>query len=512
MERIRSPDAAARASQPASALAGGLASPSEAPPAVARATTAGGTGVGRACAALLAAAAVCGCASEHVTPPAVSLPSAYEAPTGPSLAAGELDHWWTLYRDPQLASLVEEALARAPDARTAVARLREARAARSSALSQYDLVGDLNGTGTDTFNRTLAGTALDIPGLATSGESRSGSADLDVSWELDLFGRRGAARRSADADLVAARFEEATSRASLAANVADSLFAARGLAVQLDDAKESARVAESLADAARARFQAGIASSSDADQAAADARRAQAAAADLVGQLQAARRSLLVLSGRGTDPSASLVIQPDLAPPVAAPAVLPGALLVRRPDVREARERLFSAMGKLKLDELALLPTVQLSAALTGSRLEQTGYSATTAAWSVGSAVTAPVFSRPRLIAEVHAQGARAEQAVVAYEQAVQTAYGEAENALAQSAQDKARVAALEQGEAEARRAFEAARGRYAAGVDSASDALLTEQSWRSARANLTIARIAALRRSVTLFKALGGGWSPGDA
>jgi NodT family efflux transporter outer membrane factor (OMF) lipoprotein len=460
-------------------------------------------------AALLSAALACGCATERVPSPQVALPSVYETPAGPALPDQALDRWWMLYQDPQLTALVEEALARAPDARIADARVREAFAIRRQALTRYDLLGDINGTASNTYTKTLQGTQLNIPGVSTGGSSLSAGGALDVTWEADFFGRRGAARSSADAILAAARFEEAAAKASLAANVADSLFVARGLAAELEDAKDDARVAGALAQAARARFHGGIAPGSDADQAAAEAERAEAQASDLEGELQAARRSLLVLIGQGAAPSADLQVQAVLGDPVATPSTLPGALLVRRPDVQEARETLLSALGTLKLDELALLPTFQLTGALSASRLAETGFSATTAAWSVGGAVLAPVFSRPKLMAEVHAQGARAEQAVYTYEKAVQTAYGEAENALAQSLQDHARVAELEGAEADARRGFDASSARFKAGIDSITDVLVAEQAWRTARAELTTARIAALRRSVTLFKALGGGWAP---
>jgi NodT family efflux transporter outer membrane factor (OMF) lipoprotein len=442
-----------------------------------------------------------------VRSPQVSLPAAYEAPAGAAAAEPALDQWWRLYPDPQLTALIEEALAAAPDARIAEARLREALSVRSAALSDYNLKGDFGSQFTDAYSRTLAGTDLNIPGVQTGGETRSAAASLPISWELDLFGRRGATARGADADLAAVRFETAAAEASLAANVADSLFAARGLAAQLADAQETARISGTLAEAAEARFKAGIAPASDAQQAAADAELARANAANLVGQLQAARRSLLVLLGRGTAPSVELPISAELGEPVPAPATLPGALLVRRPDVQEARERLVSAAAKLKLDELALLPTVQLTSALSLSKLETAGFSATTAAGQAGAALLLPIFSRPRLMSEVHAQGARAEQAVLTYEKTVQTAYGEAESALDQTLQDRARISSLVKSESDAHQAFEGARARYIAGVDDATAAFVAERSWRVSHAALTQARTDALRRTVTLFKALGGGW-----
>ncbi len=390
-----------------------------------------------------------GCASETVRPAKVALPAAYEAPASsqdvrPSPVV--LDRWWTLYDDEQLTGLVDTALAGAPDAEAAKARLREALGVRDGALTGYGPQGDINGQVASTKSRQLSGNVVSIPGLppgtgfSGQSDSRTGSASLNVSWELDLFGRRRAARQSADADLAAAHFDAAASRASLAANVADALFAARGLAIQLEDARETARITRTLAESAHAKLEQGLVASSDADQAQAEAAQAEAQVDDLRGQLQTARRSLLILVGRGTDPLAGLEVPASAGLPPAVPAAVPGELLARRPDVREAAERLRSEAGALKLDELALLPTVKLIPNADVSKLEQTGFSSATAAWSVGAGLLMPLLSRPRLMAQLHAQGAKADLAVVTYEKTVQIAFGEAENALAQLAEDRART------------------------------------------------------------------------
>jgi outer membrane protein TolC len=98
---------------------------------------------------------------------------------------------------------------------------------------------------------------------------------------------------------------------------------------------------------------------------------------------------------------------------------------------------------------------------------------------------------------------------VIAYEKAVQTAYGEAESDLVQLAADRNRAVILSAGEVQARAAFEAARKGYVAGLTDLSTLLQVEQSWRAARTALTAAQVQALRRSVQTFKALGGGWTP---
>jgi len=112
-------------------------------------------------------------------------------------------------------------------------------------------------------------------------------------------------------------------------------------------------------------------------------------------------------------------------------------------------------------------------------------------------------------MAQIKVQGFQATQYVIAYEKAVQTAYGESDNALVQLGSDEERVRLLTTGEAEGLSAYGASKKRYQAGIDDLTTVLTAERTWRSARTALTGAEVQALRRSVQAFKALGGGWTP---
>lgn len=460
------------------------------------------------------AAALSGC----VTPaPKIDarLPDAYAAPAGTALPTAPLDQWWTSFDDPVLNDLVTTALAQAPDARLAAARLEEARAVRSGQIRQLyipstPLKGSAQRVDTDIIDQSGPG------GFTQGGVSKTYSASFDVSWELDLIGRRRAARKVVDNDLAAARFSYEGARAALAANVAQSYFEARGYAVQLDDARQSARIAQSLYDVAAERGRRGLAATAEGDRAAADLAQAQAQVAQLEAQLQASRRSLLILVGKGVDPLASLPVEPVLAKAPPIPATAPGALLARRPDVREAAARLLSASSTLNVNELALFPTlnlapsVGLTKSISPSFLQQGATTSTTSsAWTLGANLSIPVLDIPKLMSDIKAQGARVEQAAITYEQTVQTAFGEAENALVQLDADQRRVALLAAGERRAAVAYEASRKGYAAGLTDLTTALQAEQSWRGARTALTGAQTQALQRAVQTYKALGGGWSP---
>lgn len=447
----------------------------------------------------------------------VKLPTVFEAPAGSPLASQTLDQWWTAFNDPVLNDLITTALAQAPDARLAAARLEEARAVREGQIRQIyipqtPLTGSAKRTDTHIIDQSGAG------GFTQGGVSKTYSANFDVSWELDLIGRRSAARRVVDNDLAAARFAYEGARAALAANVAQSYFEARGYAVQLEDARANAAIAENLFKVADEKGRRGLSATSEGDRTAADLAQAQAQVAQLEAQLQASRRSLLILVGKGVDPLASLPVEPILAKAPPVPAAAPAELLARRPDIREAAARLASASGNLNISELALFPTLTLtpgvgiSKAISPSFLQAgSSVSTTSSAWTLGANLSIPVLNIPKLMSDIKVSGAQVEQAAVTYEQTVQKAFGETESALVQQDADERRVTLLAAGERRAAVAYEASRKGYAMGLIDLTTALQAEQSWRGARTALTGAQTQALQRAVQTYKALGGGWSPSN-
>src|SRR5438270_8198153 len=118
-------------------------------------------------ATLLASVALAACASTRK--PDVRLPAAYEAPPAAGVAAIDLDRWWTVFTDDQLTGLIDTALANNPDARSAAARLQEARATASSGLLQFLPQGDIKTSADRTHSTSLSGTVINIPGFSTSG-------------------------------------------------------------------------------------------------------------------------------------------------------------------------------------------------------------------------------------------------------------------------------------------------------------------------------------------------------
>jgi outer membrane protein TolC len=249
---------------------------------------------------------------------------------------------------------------------------------------------------------------------------------------------------------------------------------------------------------------------------------AQARVEDLQSQLHSARRDLLVLIGREGASTESIPVRTDVADAPPPPEAFPSELLARRPDVREAEAQLRVEAGNAKLGHLAIFPTFTFLPELGVTRTAQpsVGFNPTTNTlfpirqttsigfWTWGGSVTVPLLDIPQLLFEARADDARTREAAIAYEKTVQTAFGEAENALVALAAGKRAAAILADGEVRAHRASDASQTRYAMGLDDLTTALTAEQAWRATHAALTSERVQALQSAVAAYKALGGGWA----
>lgn len=486
----------------------------------------------RILALLSGAVLLAGCSTAKLSNPDLNLPTAYEgaATSNASLSTETLDRWWRLFDDPQLTGLIEQALVAAPDARTALQRIGEARATRAQTLSGYLPQGNLQalaqeqhtdesvsglglGGGSIGVGGVTGGTGGTTGGLGSSvlepsGDLQTFGAQFNVTYELDVFRRQRTARRAADADVAASRFDYEATRIMLAKTIAVDLFQARGAALQLDDAHVTLDIAEQLAKAGEVSAAHGLTSSSDTARLETDVGVAAAEVARLEGLLSGDRRALLALVGRGADPSSSLPIQAVAADPPAPPASTPGELLRRRPDVREAEAKLRSVADNLALDKLALFPTFQIT---PGFQVDQTlgSFTSLSTIWTAGLAASQPILDRPRLLAVIRGQKARGEEAVANYEQAVQYAYRDAETGLAVLDADRRRSARLQGAVTRARFAFDAKKKGYDLGLTDLTTLIDAERTWRTTRTTLSGAQTQALVDAATLFQALGGGWTP---
>jgi multidrug efflux system outer membrane protein len=436
--------------------------------------------------------------------PAVELPAAWTQSAGNPYKDG---NWWRIYADPALEALVAEALARNTDLARAAARVDEARALVRQSESAYFPTVDAN------FNRSRslssAATGLLPPGIER--ERNNYRATLNVAYEVDLWGRLRVTTQAAQADLLASEAARETVRITLASDVAKGWFALRALDAQVEATRRALALREDGLALQKKRFDGGVISEYDYRQLEAETAAARAQLPPFEREREIQEAALSVLLGRTPreilEKSISRVEKEQTIPlPAVVPSGLPSELLLRRPDLVEAEQRLIAANARVAVARSAMFPSIQLTGFL-GSEAQMLSalFSGPAGIWQLAAAVAAPIFAGGRLEAATDAARAREQQALAGYQGAIQNAFREVRAALA------AQRRAMEAFEAESARAaalettLRLARLRYDNGLVSQLELIDAQRNLLAAE----IARYEALRAQraavADLFKALGG-------
>jgi len=457
----------------------------------------------------LAAVFAAGCAVAPVYErPALELPGAWkDAATG--VAAAE-PRWWTLYNDPVLDRLVDEALAHNQDLAVAAARVDEARA--SLRITHAEQLPSVDASVSRDRTRSSERSSTPLPPSVPL-ERNSYRGQLNVAYELDLWGRLASLSEAARAELLATRAAQETVRLALTAQVVQSYFALLALDAQIEATRRSLELRERNLGLQRLRRDAGVIGDFDLRQLEAEVATARA-------QLPAFERSrtteeaaLAVLAGRSPravleDAVARGKDSGEFAAPV-VPAGLPSDLLLRRPDVVEAEQRLIALNARIGAARAALFPRISLTgffgteSAALGDLL--TGPSRV---WQLAFGLAQPIFQGGRLYGEIEAVQARERQAIAQYQKTLQEAFREVRQALA--AQTRSREILSAEGErvGALSEALRLARLRYENGLTSQLEFLDAERNLLQAEVN----RIEALRANraavADVTRALGGGWA----
>ena len=459
----------------------------------------------------LAAAAVLvsGCAvGPDYRRPEVELPAAWrDTPAEGVKAAG--DRWWTLYADSVLDRLVDEALANNRDLALAAARVDEARALLRIADSQF--WPSVDAAVQADRSRSSESTAMRLP-LGTPIERTNYRAQLNVAYEVDLWGRLRRGSEAAHASLLATEAARYTVRIALASEVARSYYALVALDSQVAATRRSLELRSNGLALQRERHAAGIINDFTLKQLEAEVAAARAQLPPLQANRTAQELALAVLLGRS--PRAimddAFVVADDRGGPAAAviPEGLPSDLLLRRPDVVEAEQQLIAANARIGQARAQLFPRIGLTGYL-GSESESLSdlFSGPAAIWQLAFGLAQPIFQGGRLLGEVEAVEARQRQAVAGYQKALQEAFREVRTAL--STQSRAREAYEAEGVrvAALTEALRLARIRYENGLLSQLEVIDAERNLLQAELN----RIDALRAQraavADVVRALGGGW-----
>ena len=436
--------------------------------------------------------------------PQVELPAQWKQ-SAPRFA--EDGRWWHIYQDAELDKLVDEAIARNTDLLAAAARVDEARA----------LVADARGAQLPVVSAGVGGTRQKIsqrsptffPGIPT--EFTDYRATLDVSWEVDLFGRLRSNAAAARADLQASEASRDGVRLALASQVAKSYFSLRALDEQISVTQRNIGLREDALGLQRKRFQGGVISEYDLRQLEAEAASIRAQLPPLERSRDAEEAALTVLLGR----SPQQIVEAGVARTnifdeslhaAVLPSGLPSELLLRRPDLVEAERNLAAANARVAAARADMFPSIVLtgtagreSAALSNLFTGPAGM------WLFAASITQPIFAGGRLQARTEAARARERGALAQYQKAIQSAFSEVRTALSDQTRSRESYEAEAAREEALAQSLRLARLRYQNGIASQLDVIDAERGLLAAR----IARVEALRAQraaiADLFRALGG-------
>jgi hydrophobe/amphiphile efflux-1 (HAE1) family protein/NodT family efflux transporter outer membrane factor (OMF) lipoprotein len=443
-------------------------------------------------------------------PPTNSVPANYKAVDFGNWKEGRpLDNvpkgnWWEIFGDTNLNSLETQAVQANQQLKAAVARVDEARATACIARSQL-----------------MPSLSLD-PSFAREGFSPNAnpgfgnitantfSTPLDLSYEVDLWGRIRRLFQGARADAQASLADFYNVLLTLQSDVAQNYFALRSLDAEIATVNGTIDLRHEQVRLVRSRLEGGIGSELDVTQAETELATTEADAASLADRRDELENAIAILVGE--NPSSfklAAVDDPNWNPqPPEIPAGLPSDLLERRPDVAQAERQLASANAKIGVAKAAFFPVLTLTGSagyLSGDLSSLFTWDSRT--WSIGPSLSLPIFAGGRNRANYKYSQAAFQESTALYRQQVLIAFGDVENSLSGIYHFAVQAEAQQRAVTSARRATELATDRYRSGivayievVDASRDALTAER----ANAQLAGQRLIA---SAQLIKALGGGW-----
>ena len=445
--------------------------------------------------------------------PSLDLPQVW--PTTPSPQAGEIasavtPDWWKAYGDYQLDALVEEALVHNADLRLAAARIEEARA--NLGLARADQAVQVQASANASRSRRSERGSMPLPDTVNP-ETSTYQAQLQASYELDLWGRYRAASEAARSEMLASEFGRDVVRISLTAEVARAYFSMSALDAQLELTAKTRANRQAAVEIQKQRVDAGVSSELELSQAQAELAALEASQAQLDQSLRQQETALAVLVGRS--PRALLegaMLRgrrlDSLAEPPAIPAGLPSELLQRRPDLRQAEQNLLATQARIKEAKAALYPDLSLTAYLgSESRALSDLFSGPAAIWGLGAGIVQSILNGGRTEAELQVRDARQTQALIAYEQAARQAFREVLDALVAHRQAREVAVAEDRRTLALAKAVELADLRYQNGLTNYLTVLDAQRNLQQSQLNRIDARRARLIAAADLAKALGGGW-----
>ena len=453
-----------------------------------------------ACAAILAACTM----GPDYSRPDVETPAAFRFE--PAEVAKTADtEWWREFGDPVLDALIAEALANNLSVKIAAASVQQAAGVLTQTRSQLFPQVGYSASGA----RTRASEAGENPEIAKliPNPTTAYQALLTASWELDLWGRIRRLSEAARGNLLATDQARRGVILSLVASVASDYIQLRGLDEQLAVAKQTLDTYGESLRLFNLQFRYGQISQMNVAQAQSQYETAAAQIPQIESQIAQLETALSILVGRNPGPIVRGKAIVELRQP-AVPAGLPSQLLERRPDLMQAEQQLIAANAQIGAAKALYFPTISLTGALgSGSADLNKLFTGPARVWSYAGQAIGPIFTFGAVSGQVAQAEGGQQAALYNYRLAIQTAFGDVDNALIASQKLQDQIAAQGRLVAALKDYERLAMLQYNGGYTSYTTVLQAQQSLFPAELTLTSLRAQLVASSVNIYKAMGGGW-----
>ncbi len=441
----------------------------------------------------------CAAVGPDYTPPEAPKAEA-ELFAGTGYEAESLANWWRDFQDPLLCDLIEEGLCNAPTVEAAVARLRAQRALRES--TEAGFWPQFTANGSYTWDRAW--------GSGSHGWQDSLTARGAAAWEIDIFGgvRRSVEQQAATEARLAYTLQE--TRVSLAAEIATAYVELRRYAAQVGIAEANLALQEKTAAVIRERAQAGMVPWYDVMATESQTATTRASIPQLRQNLTAAQLRLDWLTGQAPYATQARLRETldEMSLPDLSPKVLPNDLLRRRADIRVAEENVHAQTAAVGVAEANLYPRFTLGGNIGLSSPDLSPWDAYTQSVNLGPSVSWNIFGFGTWRKQVESAKATLEATLADYEEAVLSAYQEAETAWDACRREAERTADLRAAESFSAEALRIADQLYENGEITIDDVLTRQSSLLNAQEALVTHRATLFTNAITLYRALGGGWT----
>lgn len=434
-------------------------------------------------------------------PPTAPIAASYPVPEAAAAASSARVGWRDFFVEPELQELIERSLENNRDLKVAAARIEQARAnARLQGASRLPSLAANGGMTTIGVPDNLE------PVLGDSTRTNFGTG-LQASWELDFFGRLGNLHAAAREQFLASEASREALTSSIVAQVATAYLQDRSIAERLAVAREALANREHAVRLMQRRYEVGSGSKIEVTQA--QSLRTQAAGEIEQLELQRAQNlnALQLLVGEPLAPNAFQAELKAASLEQEIPAGLPSDLLLNRPDIIAAEHKLRAQYADIGAARAAFFPSISLTGIAQTASDDLGGlFDPSNALWVFRPRVSLPIFTGGKLKGQLALQEAERDQALAEYEKAIQSAFRDVADGLAQRQWLAAQVvtaneavAASQERSRLAQLRFDHGRGDYLDVLDAERDLFTTRQRWFDLRR-------AWLASGVSLYAALGGG------